>query len=140
MQPERSVHDNFLTGYTVDCEGRRITLHTVYRDREPFEYTDVLFHDVFAHRFEHGLEGNIRFDVEETNLAALVQGDAELFTKSWRYGWPPFEYNGDLEQLVRSMQAASARAFEISASYGLSGWVIARSSERVARGSPERVA
>jgi hypothetical protein len=133
MQSKRSIHDNFVTSYIVDCEGRRITLHTVYRDREPFEYTDVVFRDVFAHRFEYGLEGNILFDVEEVDVAGIVQGEADLFAKSWRYGWPPFEYKGDLAELVRSMEAASAHAFALNSSYGLSGWVIARSFEAVAK-------
>ena len=146
MQPERSVHDNIVFGYSVDCAGRRLVLHTVFRDREPVEYTDIVFHEVFAHRFEHVLEGNILFDVSEVDVASFVQGEADMFAESWRYGWPPFGYDGNLSQLVRSMQAASARAFAVSSSYGLSGWVVARSSERVARtctsepSSPERVA
>lgn len=139
MQPERSVHDNFVSGYSVDCEGRRIVLHMVFRDREPFEYTDVVFQDVFAHRFEHVLEGNILFDVEEVDVENFVEGEGELFAKSWRYGWPSFEYDGDLPQLVRSMRAASARVFAVSSSYGLSGWVVARSVERIARASPVKI-
>jgi hypothetical protein len=139
MHPERSVHDNHVYAYSVDCEGRQLTLHTFFRDRDPIEYTDVVFRDVFAHRFEHVLKGNILFDIQEVDLAGLVQDNAELLTVSWRYGWPPFDYDGDLAKLVSAMQAASARAFAISSSYGLSGWVVARSSERVGRGSPARI-
>jgi hypothetical protein len=139
MQPERSIHDNHVYGYSVDCEGRQLTLHTAFTDCDPVEYTDVIFRDVFAHRFEHVLAGNILFDVQEIELTALVQDNAELLAESWRYGWPPFDYGGDLAKLVSSMRAASARAFAVNSSYGLSGWVVARSSERAARGSPVRI-
>jgi hypothetical protein len=43
-------------------------LHTVFRDREPHEFTDIIFHDVMAHHFEHVLPGNILFDVEEADV------------------------------------------------------------------------
>ncbi len=136
MQEERSVHDNFVYGYSVDCERRRLVLHTAYKDREPHEFTDIVFRDVVAHHFEHVLPGNILFDVEEVDLTHLVRENAALFGQSWRYAWPPFEYDGDLELLIRLMQAASVRAYAIGSSYGLSGWVLAGSSERVARSAP----
>jgi hypothetical protein len=136
MQPELSVHDNFIYGYRVDCEGRRLILNTVFRDREPIEYTDVIFHEVLAHHFEHVLQSNILFDVEEIDVANFVQENAELFARSWQHGWPPLEYSGDLVQLINSIRAASVRAFAVSSSYGLAGWVLARTSQRVARGSP----
>ena len=38
-----SVHDNFLISYEVLCQEREIYLHTAFLDREPHEYTDVIF-------------------------------------------------------------------------------------------------
>ncbi len=139
MQPELSVHDNFVYAYSVDCEGRRVVLHTVFRDREPQEFTDVIFGDVVAHHFEHALPGNILFDVEEVNIAVVVQENKRLLTDSWRYGWPPVEYNGDLAVLVKALQAASVRAYSISSSYGLSGWILAGACERISRSERARV-
>src|SRR3954467_3700113 len=126
MQPEPSIHDNFVYAYTVDCEGRRLVLHTAYRDREPQEFTDVVFRDVVAHRFEHVLPGNILFDVEEADVAAVVRENAGLLTDSWRHGWPPVEYRGDLAALVEALRGASVRADTIGSAYGPSGWGIAR--------------
>jgi hypothetical protein len=133
VKPERSVHDNNIYGYSVDCEERRVVLHTVSQGLQSVEYTDIVFGDVFAHHFEHVLEGNILFDVDEIDLARFVNENAEMFSQSWRYGWPRFEYHGDLTKLANLMQAASARVFAVNSSYGLSGWVVALSSECVER-------
>jgi hypothetical protein len=88
MRPEPSVHDNFVYAYTVDCEGPRLTLHTAYRDREPHEFTDVVFRDVVTHHFEHVLPGNILMDVEEVDVTALIRENGRLLADPWRWGWP----------------------------------------------------
>ena len=137
MRPEPSVHDNFIYAYGVDCEARRLTLHTAYRDREPHEFTDIVFRAVVAHHFEHALPANILCDVEETDVADLVHANEHLLAKSWRHGWPPVEYRGDLGALVKGLKEASVRAV---ASFGLSGWVLAGSCERVTRGEPIKIA
>ena len=109
MRPEPSVHDNIVYAYTVDCEARRLVLHTVFRHREPNEFTDVVFREVVAHDFSHVLAGNILFDVGESDIATLILQNKELFAESWRYGWPPVDYNGDLNVLLKALRAASVR-------------------------------
>ena len=140
MRAEASVHDNFVYAYSVDCEGRRLTLHTAYRDREPHEFTDVVFRDVVAHHLERVLPGNILFDVEEADVAAVVRDNEHMLAESWRYGWPPVEYRGDPGELVKALKASSVRAYTVSSSYGLSGWVLAGACERVTRGQRAKIA
>jgi hypothetical protein len=94
---------------------------------------------VVAHRFEHVLPGNVLFDVEDANVAAVVHENERLFADSWRYGWPPVEYRGDLGALVDALCASEVHAYAICSSYGLSGWVLARSCERVSRAEAARV-
>lgn len=139
--PERepSVHDNYVYAFVVDCEHRRITLHTAYRDVPPVEWTDVVFHDVVAHRFEHALEANILMDVEECDVEHVVRSDVALLAGSWRWGWPPVEYQGDLTVLTAKLRDRGVRGYEISGSYGLSGWVLAGRCERVSRTRPAHV-
>jgi hypothetical protein len=139
MRPEPSVHDNFVYAYSVDCEGRRLTLHTAYRDREPQEFTDVVFREVVAHQFEHVLPGNILLDVEEADVADVVRENGRLLAHSWRYGWPPVEYRGNLDTLIDLLKGSSVRAYTVGSSFGLSGWVLAGSCERVARREPVKV-
>lgn len=130
MQSELSVHDNQVDGYVVDCPGRRIVLHTSFRYREPHEFTDIVFEHVLAHVFEHVLPGSILYDVQEVSLDQLLRENTALLEASWRYGWPPIEYRGDLRALAAELSARSVRAYSISSSYGLSGWVLAGSCER----------
>jgi hypothetical protein len=89
--PEISIHDNDVYAYSVDCQNRRLTLHTQSMHREPPEYTDIIFRGVVAHYFVHVLEGNILFSVEEVPIEHLVRDYASDFEKSWRFGWPPIE-------------------------------------------------
>ena len=133
MSSEISVHDNVIYAYQVDCEGRRLILHTVFEDREPNEFTDVVFGNTIAHYFEHVLPGNILFDIEEVEVGAFVRDREEIFVDSRRYGWPPIEFDGDIESLVASLQATSAHAYLVNSSYGMSGWVLAGSCERLSR-------
>lgn len=133
MQSSISVHDNFIYVYTVDCKNQRIVLHTAYLDNEPHEWTDLVFRDVVAHHFEHVQTDNIIFDMEEDDLASVVNANADLFRDSWRYGWPSVEYAGDLQVLISQLQATSVRAFVINSSFGMHGWVLAGNCERVTR-------
>jgi hypothetical protein len=134
-----SVHDNQVYGYSVDCEGRRLIFYTVYPHPQSEEFTDVVFEGVFAHFLEYLLPGNILFDVEETDVAKLVRANARMFEDSWRYGWPPIEYRGDLDLLISELGAKSVRAYVIDSSYGLSGWVLASGCERKTRGARAKV-
>lgn len=74
--------------------------------------------------------------MEEIDVAALVQDNGALLADSWRYGWPPVEYRGDLTLRVQMLRAGSVRAYSISSSYGLSGWVLAGAAERLPRPVP----
>jgi hypothetical protein len=129
----RSIHDNNVYAYVVDCEHQRIVLYTSDEDDESPEFTDVVFRGVVAHYFEHVLQGNILRAVEEVEPHTIVGDFAELLSDSWRYGWPYVKYNGDLSVLQDWLRANSIRAFEVQSSYGLSGWVLAESCEFVSR-------
>jgi hypothetical protein len=131
-----SVHDNFVYAYFVDCEGQRLILHTMFRDREPYEYTDVIFRGLIAHYFEHVLPGNILNAVEEVESATIVDQYATVFAESWRWAWPFFEYRGDVVSLKERLREQAIRGFLVMSSYGLDGWVLAESCERVPRESP----
>jgi len=136
MPSEPSIHDNIILAYTVNCEERTLVLQTVFRGHPkdaPHQYTDIVFRDVIAHQFEHVLPANILFDVEEAHIAQFVRDNATIFNDSWRNGWPPVIYNGDLNTLIDQLKSTATRAFIIGSSYGLSGWVLAGSCQRIPR-------
>lgn len=121
---ERSVHDNNVYAYVVQCERRRIVLHTEYRDGGAEEYTDVAFSGVVAHHFETVLSGNILFDITEVEPGQIVRGWAELFARQKNYGWPAIKYD-DPQALTSALVGMGVRGYEIGSSYGLTGWVLA---------------
>jgi hypothetical protein len=135
---ELSVHDNVLYGYTVvsDQDQSRsytITLYTEFLDRPPVEYTDIVFTGVVAHHFESELPNGILFDVEETDLERTYEDDQELFERLKTYGWPCTYTTAD--DLVATLKAKHIKAFAISSSYGLDGWVWAEQMTKVQRDS-----
>ncbi|HVU65316.1 MAG TPA: hypothetical protein VHC70_15150 [Phycisphaerales bacterium] len=139
MPIERSVHDNEVYAYSVACTTGRVTLHTVYRQHDPAQYTDVVFHGVVAHFFEHTLPTNILFDIEESDIESLVRENRTLFESSRRSAWPPLNYSGDLQGLMVELQTRSVRAFQIVSSLGLSGWVLCTDCQRVPRDGPASI-
>jgi len=133
---ELSVHDNTLYGFTVvsdesQSQSYTITLHTAYLDHMPFEYTDIVFIRVVAHHFESELPNSILFDVEETQLERVYADHRALFEKLKNYGWP-CAYTTE-NDLVANLKVRNIKAFAISSSYGLDGWVWAEQMTKVRR-------
>lgn len=124
-----SIHDNTLYACIVDCENRKIILYTHFLTDSRTEYTDVIFTGVIAHQFKHVLSSNILFDINEIPVSDIVNNAADLFAAGKNHCWPDgIEYE-DPEGLIRILEGRGARGFEISSSYGMSGWVIAKVME-----------
>ena len=126
MSEQISVHDNIILSYTVESEQKRIRLSTVYyRDPAPDEHTDVLFEDVLVYHFEGDNLRTIIYDIEETTAELIYDGNTELFEGLKNYGWPALEYKSREDFLAR-LQTEEYKAFSITPSYGLSGFVLAK--------------
>jgi hypothetical protein len=129
-----SVHDNVLVSYEVQCEGRRIVLHTEFREVKPPERVDVVFVGVEGYHFEDDAFGNIVFGVETVPLEDLVaRHRTEIEAAHRNTGWP---WAADLEAAPGLLRAMGVRGFELSASLGLSGWVLARTAVIVPEARP----
>jgi hypothetical protein len=115
-----------VVSYEVHCEQSRIVLHTRFEDRDPIERTDVIFKGVLAYNFEGDNFGNILMGVYEVPVPQLVEGNRQLFEDGAKYAWPG-PWNDSPEACIRHFQSAGAKAFEVSSSYGLAGWVVAGS-------------
>ncbi|HTO70379.1 MAG TPA: hypothetical protein VMR31_11010 [Myxococcota bacterium] len=124
--PERSIHDSRVISYEVDGERRRIVLHTRFDERVPVEHTDVIFEGVLAYHFENDNFGNILFSIEEVPVAQLVAGCRSLFEEGSKFAWPG-PWNESPESSLDHIRSCGGKAFELSSSYGLDGWVIAES-------------
>jgi len=131
--PELSIHDNFLTGYSVDCEARTIVLHTHYRDGDADERTDVRFTGVIAYHLEGDTLPSILFDITEESVELVVTRFwGVVWERRWRYGIGA----GDLryrtaEELTAALLTRGAHCFVVHSSYGMDGFLIAESMEWV---------
>ncbi len=130
METEISVHDNALVSYTVQCEERQIHLHTIYRDREPYEYTDVVFTEVVAYHFEADNFNTILFDIKEVTVEAVYAAYRDLFVSKKNYGWPAITYQSEAE-LLDKLREEGIKGFAIASSYGMDGFVLAKAMQRV---------
>jgi len=132
---QRSVHDNLVYGFTVDCERKRIVLYTEFRDGEAEEYTDVIFGGALAHHFQDVLASNILFGIEEVDVEKAVQEWKQRFVEGRPYGWPEGVEYREIGELVTALRERGLKSFYISSSYGMGGFVLAREMRISARES-----
>ena len=78
----------------------------------------------------------IIFDVCEMDLAVLTDTHSAEFEAGWRHGWP-WGWEKNKESVLSYFQRVEVKAFELSSSYGLTGWVVAKQMTKAARDPDE---
>ncbi|MCP1182990.1 hypothetical protein [Paenibacillus sp. 1781tsa1] len=121
-----SLHDNIILSYEVDLENGRIKMRTRSSHDVP-KNMDVLFSGVMAHSFDTPLHGSIIFDLDERDLKHFIPYNRELLESGKGQGWP-VSYESYDELQIRLIKE-KYKYMVISSSYGLSGWVLAKSVE-----------
>ena len=125
-----SVHDNHIIAYAVHGRNRIITIETEYPYTDPVELTDVIFEEVLAYQFQHDLMGNIICDIEEVDLQQCINAKKPLFEAGCPWGWP-LGWEPQKESMESYARRLNMKAFELSSSYGMTGWVLAKSMTKV---------
>jgi hypothetical protein len=133
---DRSIHDNIIYGYTVisgtyGTPFYTITLYTEYYHTDPTEYTDIRFTNVIAHHFERELPNSVILYHDTLDIEHIYQDNRTLFERLKNYGWP-CDYDTP-EMLIISLKEKNLKAFTISSSLGLEGWVWAESMDILVR-------
>jgi hypothetical protein len=125
-----SLHDNFLVSYEVDCENRRIKLHTRADPRDPAKRGQrprtVVFNGVEGYQFENDAFGNIIFSLETVSIELLFAEYGARILESFRQAGAPGPWAADLAAATQSLAASGVQGYRLGSSYGLSGWVLAR--------------
>ena len=133
MNQELSVHDNILVAYTVDLKKREIHFQTEYRF-EPPEFTDVIFKGVDSYSFKHdSVLGTIIFDFCETDPMAIYDEFANEMVTGISMGWPG-DWAKSREAAAQFLSTEGIRAWRLESSLGMTGWILARSMDKVRRG------
>ncbi|WP_284421526.1 MULTISPECIES: hypothetical protein [unclassified Bradyrhizobium] len=119
----RSFHDGNLVAYEVDCETRRIRL--VIRPEGEAARQSVMFTGVQGYHFQHDAFGNIIFALEEVAVDTILAEHAGQIAETDRMAGRPGAWSEDPTTAAQALAAQGVRGFVLSASFGLSGWILA---------------
>jgi hypothetical protein len=123
-----NIHDHSLLEYRVDLANSRITLITlpeVARTRPNIPPLMTVFEGREGHHFDPVSSGVIFLDIEEIPIPEFLKAhEVELDEGSKAVSAPPW-WRGTVVEAEAYLAGRSVRAFEITSSYGLSGWVLA---------------
>jgi len=126
-----SIHDNFVTGYTVSCEKEKISIHTEFRDQgEPFEKTEIKFSEVLAYQFTGDNLNTILFGIEEIPIEDLLKKYHSEFQNGTKYAWPG-SWNESPEKCLEYLKNKNAKVWEISSSHGMGGFIVGKGIEYI---------
>ncbi|MGH0512119.1 MULTISPECIES: hypothetical protein [Bacillus cereus group] len=119
-----SVHDNIIVSYQVNLEKEEIHIHTL---TESGRNVNIIFSGVLAHFFETHLSSSIIFNIDEGRLLDFFQENKKLLEEQKNYCWPMLYDN--ITELEETLIKENYVYYNICASYGLSGWVLAKKLE-----------
>ena len=128
-----SFHDDLLVGYEVDCEKREIQLHIRRAEKQDVLHA-VLFSGVEGYHFENDAFGNIILDLEAVTLAQFMFEYGRSIAESYRMTGAPGPWAGNLDLAPQVLMNKGVRAFFLSSSYGMSGWILAREAAEIVDG------
>jgi hypothetical protein len=81
---------------------------------------------VEAYSLVHDAFGNIISSIDEVPAIDILKENRALFQDGFRQaGWPRF-WRGSFDEAQAYLVAHGTRGFEISASIGMSGWVLSK--------------
>ena len=125
------VHDSEVVAYSVDSRTEELVLALAPGTGSASSEFRLLFHGVLAHQFACPQLPSIVLDLTEVPVEDLIGREWANLAEGYRQcGWPG-PWAASLEGAVAHCQYTGVRAYELEQSYGMSGWVLARSVERV---------
>lgn len=121
------MHDNYIIGYSVNLEEKDMVIQT-YNDNEK-KQEKICFSEVLTHCFKCIIDYNIIFDVQECEISSFVKDNKEELIKMEGYCWP-IDYRTE-EELMDFLVANEYKYIKINSSYGMFGWILAKSYKYV---------
>ena len=124
-----SLHDNFLVSYEVNCEVRQIKLHTKPDPRDPAMREQrpltIVFNGVEGYQFANDAFGNIIFSLQRIPVEQFIVERGARIAESYRMTGAP-AWAADLGSAAQALTVLGMQAFDLNASYGLSGWILTK--------------
>ena len=116
-----NYHDYNIYKYEVDSSNQKITMYI--REHHGDHEVKLVFTGVVGHLLEHALGGNIVLDFGENDVDMFYEYASKELKRYQKYGLPLDA--STKENFERDMSLKQLKCFELSTSYGLSGWVLA---------------
>ncbi len=117
----KSLHDCEILSYLVDLKNSKIIMKILAEDSTKVK---IKFTEVLAHNFSNQLNGSIILDLEISDVELFIEENKEILNEGKSFCWP-VDYS-DVDDLRKILQIGNYKYFILSASYGLSGWIIAK--------------
>ena len=126
------IHDSRLMAYSVNSETQEVVLTFHPHQGSAASSVALTFYGVAAHCFDAPLLPAILAAVIPVSAAWLLNNQWPSIERGYRQcGWPG-PWADTLANATRFVEVSSLQGFQIESSYGLSGWVLARSAKAVA--------
>jgi hypothetical protein len=123
------VHDGEIVAYSVDSRARELTLVLAPGKGSAGAEIKLVFRGVIAHQFIYPELPSIVSDLEDVPVIDFVTKNWGKFSEGSRQcGWPG-PWATSLDTAVAYCASEEIKAYELSESYGMFGWVLAKSVE-----------
>ncbi|MFJ7819706.1 hypothetical protein ACIQYX_28515 [Bacillus toyonensis] len=119
-----SVHDNTIISYQVNLEKEEIRMHTL---TESGSNVYIVFSGVLAHFFKTHISPSIIFNIDEDPILDFFKENKKLLEEQKSRCWPI--YYEDIKELEETLIKGNYFYYNICASLGLTGWVLAKKLE-----------
>ena len=116
-----TTHNARVLGYAVDYDAQELTIRVEQQGRRLV----MRFAGLVAHHFYHAGIRNVIYDIAAVPLDEFIDSERKWLTRTLRYGFP-VTVRGGLDSLRRSLSEQGCQVFDIRASVGLWGFVIAQ--------------
>jgi hypothetical protein len=117
-----------LKKYEIDHTNRTLRFMLTRPDgSEEHKSVELVFQDVEGYLLKHDRGTDSVLAVEEQPLSAFLGDNEAHFAREARWGWPRF-WQGSAQSTAAWLASRGCRVWAISASYGLSGWIVARNA------------
>ena len=117
-------HSYEVDGYEIEDNTIRFALARPNISGEATGSVEVVFRDVEGYLFERQGRTDAILAVEERKLDDFLVENEAFFSREARWGWPRF-WQGCAEQTAGWLAYRGRHVWNVSTSYGLSGWVVA---------------
>lgn len=117
------MHDDYIVGYSVNLKEKSVIINTYNASKK--KQGKIHFLEVLTHSFECVLDYNQLLNIYECEISRFVNDNRDELMKLAGCCWP-IVYQTE-QELITFLITNEYKYLKIDSSYGMSGWVLAKS-------------